>query len=75
MVFNFCSLKNFIFVAQFLNDNEKNYIVPILSDFYNTFFQDGIKFGKQSFAKTLEQAKKENKLIFRCFLLHGVQNC
>jgi len=28
------------------------------------FSQDGIKFGKQSFAKTLEQAKKENKLIF-----------
>lgn len=28
------------------------------------FSQDGIKFGKQSFTKTLEQAKKENKLIF-----------
>ena len=28
------------------------------------FSQDGIKFGKQSFAQTLEQAKKENKLIF-----------
>ena len=28
------------------------------------FSQDGIKFGKQSFVKTLEQAKKENKLIF-----------
>ena len=28
------------------------------------FSQNGIKFGKQSFAKTLEQAKKENKLIF-----------
>lgn len=28
------------------------------------FSQEGIKFGKQSFAKTLEQAKKENKLIF-----------
>ena len=28
------------------------------------FSQEGIKFGKQSFAQTLEQAKKENKLIF-----------
>ena len=28
------------------------------------FSQDGIKFGKHSFAQTLEQAKKENKLIF-----------
>ena len=28
------------------------------------FSQDGIKFGKQSFVQTLEQAKKENKLIF-----------
>jgi thioredoxin-related protein len=28
------------------------------------FSQDGIKFGKQSFAQTLGQAKKENKLIF-----------
>lgn len=28
------------------------------------FSQDGIKFGKHSFVQTLEQAKKENKLIF-----------
>ena len=41
-------------------------IIPFLFLLISTtlFSQDGIKFGKQSFAKTLEQAKKENKLIF-----------
>ena len=41
-------------------------IIPFLFLVISTtlFSQDGIKFGKQSFAKTLEQAKKENKLIF-----------
>ena len=41
-------------------------IIPFLFLLISTtlFSQDGIKFGKQSFAQTLEQAKKENKLIF-----------
>lgn len=41
-------------------------IIPFLFLLISTtlFSQDGIKFGKQSFAKTLGQAKKENKLIF-----------
>ena len=41
-------------------------IIPFLFLVISTtlFSQDGIKFGKQSFAQTLEQAKKENKLIF-----------
>lgn len=41
-------------------------IIPFLFLLISTmlFSQDGIKFGKQSFAQTLQQAKKENKLIF-----------
>ena len=41
-------------------------IIPFLFLLISTtlFSQDGIKFGKQSFVQTLEQAKKENKLIF-----------
>lgn len=41
-------------------------IIPFLFLLISTmlFSQDGIKFGKQSFSQTLQQAKKENKLIF-----------
>ena len=41
-------------------------IIPFLFLLISTmlFSQDGIKFGKQSFSQTIQQAKKENKLIF-----------
>ena len=45
----FVPLKNFIFVAQFLNDNEKNYTVPFLVDFYHAFFSRWNKIRKTVF--------------------------
>ena len=41
--------QNFIFITQFLNDNEKNYIVPILGDFYSPVFSRWNKIRKTVF--------------------------